>query len=93
VASRFESTNFKEFVVDFSRTGKSVKEINQYLLANGIFGGKDLSEEFPELGQCSLFCITEIHLKEDIDRLVSAIQDCIDSIGSSEERDGVHAKN
>ncbi|WHY78293.1 aminomethyl-transferring glycine dehydrogenase subunit GcvPA [Neobacillus sp. WH10] len=93
VASRFESTNFKEFVVDFSRTGKSVKEINQYLLANGIFGGKDLSEEFPELGQCSLFCITEIHSKEDIDRLVSTIQDCIDSIGSNEERDGVHAKN
>ncbi|MEH7503126.1 aminomethyl-transferring glycine dehydrogenase subunit GcvPA [Neobacillus drentensis] len=93
VASRFESTNFKEFVVDFSHTGKSVKEINQYLLDNGIFGGKDLSEEFPELGQCSLFCITEIHSKEDIDRLVSTIQKCIDSIGSNQERNGVHAKN
>ncbi|CAH2715851.1 putative glycine dehydrogenase (decarboxylating) subunit 1 [Neobacillus rhizosphaerae] len=93
VASRFESTNFKEFVVDFSHTGKSVKEVNQYLLDNGIFGGKDLSEEFPELGQCSLFCITEIHSKEDIDRLVRTIQECIDSISSKEERDGVHAKN
>jgi len=93
VASRFESTNFKEFVVDFSHTGKSVKEINQYLLDHGIFGGKDLSEEFPELGQCSLFCITEIHSKEDIDRLVGTIQECVDSIGNNEERNGVHAKN
>ncbi|MFC5591231.1 aminomethyl-transferring glycine dehydrogenase subunit GcvPA [Sporosarcina soli] len=79
VASRFDSTNYKEFVVDFSRTGKSVQAINQYLLENGIFGGKDLSEEFPELGQSSLFCITEIHSKEDIDRLVHAIQQCLDA--------------
>lgn len=79
VASRFESTNFKEFVVDFSRTGKSVQEINQYLLDNEIFGGKDISEEFPELGQSSLFCITEIHTKEDIDRLVHSIQQCLNT--------------
>ncbi len=77
VASRFESANFKEFVVDFNRTGKTVKEINQYLLDNGIFGGKDLSEEFPEFGQCALFCITEIHTKADIDRLVQTIKDSL----------------
>lgn len=78
IASRFESTNFKEFVVDFSLTGKTVKEVNDYLLKNGIFGGKDLSEEFPELQQCALYCVTEVHAKEDIDRLVKAIQECID---------------
>ncbi len=81
VASRFESTSFKEFVVDFTHTGKSVGEINAYLLDKGIFGGKDLSEEFPELGQSSLFCITEIHMKEDIDRLVSTIRQCIELNG------------
>lgn len=77
VASRFESANFKEFVVDFNRTGKTVKEINQHLLDNGIFGGKDLSEEFPEFGQCALFCITEIHTQADIDRLVQTIKDSL----------------
>ena len=82
VASRFESTNFKEFVVDFTHTGKSIADINAHLLANGIFGGKDLSEEFPELGQSSLFCITEIHMKEDIDRLVNTIRQCIELNGS-----------
>lgn len=79
VASRFESTSFKEFVVDFSYTGKSVKEINKYLLDNKIFGGKDLSEDFPELQQSALFCVTEIHTKEDIDQLVSVIKQCINT--------------
>ena len=44
----FPSGFFKEFVVDFNGSGKSVHEINQALLAEGIFGGKDLSDDFPE---------------------------------------------
>ena len=31
------------------------------LREHGIFGGKDLSAEFPELGQIALYCVTEIH--------------------------------
>ena len=34
---------FKEFVVDFSKTGRSVAAINEALRRGGIFGGKDLS--------------------------------------------------
>lgn len=63
----------KEFIVDFNSSGKTVKEINKALLNYGIFGGKDLSREFPELGQSALYCVTEIHMKEDIDKLVSAL--------------------
>lgn len=48
--SYFNNVSFKEFVVDFNETGKTVAEINQYLLSKGIYGGIDLSEEFPELG-------------------------------------------
>ena len=76
--SRFNNIGFKEFVVDFNDTGKTVEEINEELLVKGIFGGKDLSEEFPELGQCALYCVTEIHLKEDIDNLVKAIREIIE---------------
>jgi glycine dehydrogenase subunit 1 len=76
--SRFEGFSFKEFVVDFSETGKSVEEINSKLLEKGIFGGKDLSKIFPELGQCALYCVTEIHLKEDIDRLLDALKEIIE---------------
>ena len=63
----------KEFVVDFSGTGKSVEEINKALLGKEIFGGKDISREFPHLGQSALYCVTEIHTCEDIDRLAAAL--------------------
>ena len=75
--SRFASPSFKEFVVDFNGTGRTVQEINKRLLEKGIFGGKDLSSDFMELGQCALFCVTEIHTKTDIDRLVTAVEEVL----------------
>ncbi|HEY73557.1 MAG: glycine dehydrogenase (aminomethyl-transferring) [Anaerolineaceae bacterium 4572_32.2] len=72
----FRSPHFKEFVVNF-HTGKSVAEINRDLLARGIFGGKDLTAEFPELGNSALYCVTEVHTKEDIDRLVDALKEVV----------------
>lgn len=66
---------FKEFVVNFDSTKLSVSEINERLLNRGIFGGKDLSKDFPSLGQSSLFCVTEIHTQEDLDLLVLALKD------------------
>ncbi|HOP88444.1 MAG TPA: aminomethyl-transferring glycine dehydrogenase subunit GcvPA, partial [Acetomicrobium flavidum] len=64
---------FKEFVVDFNATGITVEEVNNALLKEGIFGGKDLSREFPSLGQSALYCITEVHSKNDIDHLVETL--------------------
>jgi glycine dehydrogenase subunit 1 len=75
VRLRFHSAPFKEFVVDFSQTGKSVAEINGHLLGKGIFGGKDLSAEFSGLRNCSLYCFTEMVTQADIDRLVSVLKD------------------
>ena len=71
----FHAPHFKEFIVNFDRTGRTVKEVNRILLnKHGIVGGKDLSRDFPELGQSALFCVTEVHTGEDIDRLVSGIR-------------------
>jgi glycine dehydrogenase subunit 1 len=68
---------FKEFVVDFTGTGRPVAAINRALRAQGIFGGKDLSAEFPGWGQSALFCITEIHAQADIDRLADAVAEAV----------------
>ncbi|MGD9511562.1 MAG: aminomethyl-transferring glycine dehydrogenase, partial [Geminicoccaceae bacterium] len=68
---------FKEFVVDFSATGRTVAEINRALRAEGIFGGKDLSAEVPELGRSALYCVTEIHGKSDLDRLAEVVQEAL----------------
>lgn len=76
-ANPFGSVFFKEFVVDFGGTGKTVEEINKALLEKGIFGGKDLSEDFAGLGQSALYCVTEVHTKEDIDTLVLALKEII----------------
>ncbi len=72
-APLFASPFFKEFVVDFSGTGLPVAEINRRLLERGIFGGHDLSKAFPEFGRTALYCVTEVHTKDDIDRLADAI--------------------
>jgi glycine dehydrogenase subunit 1 len=64
---------FKEFVVDFNATGLAVAEINQALLRERIFGGKDLSADFPRLGQSALYCVTELVSQEEIDRFIKVL--------------------
>ncbi|PZC46251.1 MAG: glycine dehydrogenase subunit 1 [Chloroflexi bacterium] len=68
---------FKEFVVDFSDTGKTVEEINIDLLDRGVFGGFDLSSQFKCLGQSSLYCVTEVHTKDDIDFLTQSLKEIL----------------
>ncbi|MGY0287613.1 MAG: aminomethyl-transferring glycine dehydrogenase subunit GcvPA [Candidatus Methanodesulfokora washburnensis] len=72
-APKFRAPHFKEFVVEFPER-KSVEEINKELLKEGIFGGIDLRKHFPELGNSSLYCFTEVHMKEDIDKLADALK-------------------
>jgi glycine dehydrogenase subunit 1 len=69
----FPSGFFKEFVVNFDGTGKSVSAINEALRTESIFGGKDLSREFPGLGQSALYCVTEIHTRADLERLAATL--------------------
>jgi glycine dehydrogenase subunit 1 len=73
---------FKEFLIDFSGTGRSVAEINAGLRRHRIFGGKDVSDEVPELGACALYCVTEVHTQADIDRLVAALADVVGPQGA-----------
>jgi glycine dehydrogenase subunit 1 len=74
----FQSTHFKEFVVNFDDTGKTVAEINKALLRRKIFGGKDLTKEFPELGNSALYCVTEVHTNDDIVRLANALKEVVE---------------
>ena len=68
---------FREFTVNFDGTGLSVAEINRRLLERNIFGGQDLSAEFPELGQSALYCTSEVHTDGDLDRLVTELAACL----------------
>lgn len=72
-------TVFKEFLVNFDATGRTVEEVNGALLKRRIFGGKDVSREFPELGQSALYCVTEVHGRRDIERLAAALREALAS--------------
>ena len=69
--------HFTEFMVDFNETGKTVAEINRALLEQDIFGGVDLSAGFPAQGQSAILCVTEVHTRADIDRLVTALKEVL----------------
>ena len=72
-APLFKAPHFKEFVVNYDGAGLTAEEVHEGLLKAGVHGGKPLTGEFPELGQSALYCVTELHRKEDIDRLVEAL--------------------
>jgi glycine dehydrogenase subunit 1 len=74
----FRSPHFKECVVNFDGTGMTVQELHEALLVKGIMGGKNLSREFPELGESALYCFTEVHTKADIDQLAEAMREAIE---------------
>jgi len=51
--------------------------VNEALMKFQVQGGKDISSEFPELGSTALYCTTELHTREDIDRLISALEEVL----------------
>jgi len=77
-APTLNSTHFKEFTVNFDGTGKTVSTVNRALIKRGIQGGKDITKEFPELGKSALYCVTEIHMKEDIEKLANDLKEVVE---------------
>jgi len=66
----FEKPFYNEFVVRV----KNADKINKELLKNNIIGGLDLSDLYPKLQNCLLFCVTEVVKKEDMDKLVEVVK-------------------
>ena len=69
--------NFQEFVVNFDGTGKTVDQINEALLGYEIFGGKDISADFPQFGQSALYAVTEKTSQAQIDALAAALKEIV----------------
>ncbi len=71
---------WKEFVVTFT-DGITVESVHQGLLERGLHGGKALHEEFPWLGESMLLSVTEVHSKEQIDRMAAAVGEIVGAGG------------
>ncbi|MEV4004806.1 aminomethyl-transferring glycine dehydrogenase subunit GcvPA [Actinomadura sp. NPDC049753] len=63
-----DAPHFADFTLRFTGS-RTAAEIGEALLEHGIFGGKVLS------GTDALYCVTEIHTKDDIDRLAETLQE------------------
>jgi glycine dehydrogenase subunit 1 len=65
------SPRFHEFVLE---TSEAPDQINAQLLKQKVIGGLPLSRWYPELGNASLWCTTELNTREQIDQAVSLLQ-------------------
>jgi glycine dehydrogenase subunit 1 len=75
----FKAPHFKEFTVNFDDTGLKVEEVHEALLNKGVHGGKNVSREFPELGETALYCVTEVHNEAEIRLLAEALDEIFSS--------------
>jgi len=70
VRRKFGGPVFNEFVLEFEG---GYKKVEDHLLSRGILGGLPLEPQYPGLKDCTLFCVTEVHSKVEIDRLANLI--------------------
>jgi glycine dehydrogenase subunit 1 len=66
-----DSPRFHEFVL---QTAESPEQINAQLLKQKIIGGLPLSRWYPELGNASLWCATELNTRDQIDQTAALVQ-------------------
>lgn len=74
VQRKFRGPIFNEFVCAFT---KDWKRIEMSLRQKGILGGIGLEPDYPELKECALICVTEIHTREEIDHLVNTLEEVL----------------
>jgi glycine dehydrogenase subunit 1 len=65
------SPRFHEFVL---QTSEPPEQINAQLLKQKVIGGLPLGQWYPELGNASLWCATELNTREQIDQTASLMQ-------------------
>ena len=68
---------FHEFVLDLEH---DADELNALLLEKKIIGGLALKKWYPELGNATLWCATELTTREQIDSAASALKSIVASV-------------
>ena len=74
IKRKFSGQVFNEFVLEFSG---DLPKIEKTLKEKGIVGGLPLGEFFPDLGDCLLVCVTELHNKDKIDYMAACLEDAV----------------
>lgn len=66
----FDDAGFHEFLVRVNDASQTIER----MAAENYVAGVDVSEQYPELGQCLLLCVTETKTEEDLDAFVKTLQ-------------------
>jgi len=74
VKKAFSSTHFHETVLLLENDASDVLAA---LMAKGILGGYNLSQDYPELGNAILVCTTEMRNEEDIEAYTNALSEVL----------------
>jgi glycine dehydrogenase subunit 1 len=64
---RFDAPFFNEFVIQVPEAEERWRELAQSI---GLVAGYPIERWYPELADCLLLCVTEVHTPEQIDALV-----------------------
>lgn len=72
IKRRFQGPIFNEFVLELQ---PPLTELLAALRKKGIVAGYPLERDYPELKNCLLICVTEVHSKEKIETLVSSFKE------------------
>jgi glycine dehydrogenase subunit 1 len=68
----FSSPFFDEFVI---KSPIRIGRLQRYFEQAGLIGGYPLAQDYPELANAMLFCVTETRTKADIDLLVNVLRE------------------
>jgi glycine dehydrogenase subunit 1 len=74
IKRKFKGNSFNEFVLEFSG---GFEKASRFLGKKGIIGGLNIGGYYPELKKCALVCVTEMHKKDDVDRLAAALKESL----------------
>lgn len=74
IKKKFPGNYFNEFVLELPKPWAAVEA---KLKANKIIGGLNLEDFYPELKNCVLVCVTELHKKDEIDTLAENLKQAL----------------
>ena len=69
----FDGAGFHEFVIKVNDAEKTIEQ----MATKNYVAGVNISEQFPELGQVILLCVTETKTDADLDEFVATLKTCI----------------
>jgi glycine dehydrogenase subunit 1 len=72
---RFSGAYFKEFAVEYPRG--TADAVQRRMSKRGILAGHPLPKEFGLGSRVGLFCVTEVHDSEDIEKLAVALEEAL----------------